>query len=793
MKKVITILIILNILSGLLFAQGTQRYTTSNPDRIAIFYFHCQDVPNERLISQEDLTAYFFGSNSPVRQFWTTVFTNSYHYTGEVFDPIEIPLTEEDFSPAQRGEALIDNIKEAMNGRLVINGFNEENFDKIIYLLGESSKFSAGEYRAFYDESSFDININGNEVSMPTLSCKGINFDEQPCFYADDWQRDEENKLISPPSNCYPVFKLWGQAIRYSLLHEWGHSLGMGHANLPCSDCNCDRYYESTCSGYFEFNTCRKDNDDIGHSMVEYGDVFDIMGGFRSFSMHFSAAMRDIAGLLPDNEKVVLNSNIKKWKITLDHLQKFDVFKRAAVIKIDKTIESPLIDIHRRDELQTKPTAKINLYAEYRLPALYDVNLKEPKLIKNTEGLMIRLALTDVNIDLTTYQEWGWESFSTNEYKEETEERYASKTWLLDMTPQDGRSTVTLNPGWEFYHDDWEVSIQNVHKTDDNKMAFGVEYGRKRRLGSGVYKTIFFPYESSESVHQPLLYSSGLGYKLEVKDGELTVSQNDNPDNITWKGSDYGIPVDPNIDKLSFNDGYLILTANDKVIFDSKTNGHPLAKLLITTEGKLVIVGEDGGEIWPTLKVETVKDTDGNVYSVKRMKDGKLWTTQNLKFQTHISPCYDKNESYCTQYGRLYTYEGANYACQQLGKGWRLPTYDEWLALFNQYGESIDANNYYSFDGTTAYSALIDGGTAGFNATLGGRFRIGEKYEYLGIAGFYWSSSMLYTAKGGGQYTLSQNNITFNKQKVRWQLGYPKLQPKAFNGKTLYSCRCIKD
>jgi uncharacterized protein (TIGR02145 family) len=123
----------------------------------------------------------------------------------------------------------------------------------------------------------------------------------------------------------------------------------------------------------------------------------------------------------------------------------------------------------------------------------------------------------------------------------------------------------------------------------------------------------------------------------------------------------------------------------------------------------------------------------------KQMADGKQWTTENLKIDAAGSYCYGDAETNCARYGRLYTWEAAQRACQSLGAGWRLPTEEEWHGLAKQYGglreESKDT-------GRAAYTQLLTGGSSGFNAVLGGnREEEGGQYARLDAHGFYWTAS----------------------------------------------------
>lgn len=123
----------------------------------------------------------------------------------------------------------------------------------------------------------------------------------------------------------------------------------------------------------------------------------------------------------------------------------------------------------------------------------------------------------------------------------------------------------------------------------------------------------------------------------------------------------------------------------------------------------------------------------------KRMPDGKLWMTGNLDVAATPSYCYDGSEQNCRRYGRLYTWASAQQACRGLGGGWRVPTAEEWRQLANHYGgirqETADL-------GKAAYTALVAGGSAGFNAVLGGgRTDKSGEYQRIDAHGFYWSAT----------------------------------------------------
>jgi uncharacterized protein (TIGR02145 family) len=123
--------------------------------------------------------------------------------------------------------------------------------------------------------------------------------------------------------------------------------------------------------------------------------------------------------------------------------------------------------------------------------------------------------------------------------------------------------------------------------------------------------------------------------------------------------------------------------------------------------------------------------------SSRRMADGKEWSTANLNVNASPSYCYGDAEENCRRYGRLYTWESAQRVCQSLGGGWRLPTDDEWRQMAKRYG-GISSDS--ADEGKAAFTALMSGGSSGFNAVLGGNHRAGQ-YERIEAHGLYWTAS----------------------------------------------------
>jgi uncharacterized protein (TIGR02145 family) len=135
---------------------------------------------------------------------------------------------------------------------------------------------------------------------------------------------------------------------------------------------------------------------------------------------------------------------------------------------------------------------------------------------------------------------------------------------------------------------------------------------------------------------------------------------------------------------------------------------------------------------------EEAQKASGMMYASKRMADGRQWMTHNVDVSMMPSYCYEDKELNCRQFGRLYTWESARRVCQSLGDGWQLPTNEEWRQLAKHYrGVRDDSND----GGKAAYSALVIGGSSGFNAVFGGGRSGDGQYARLNAHGFYWTAS----------------------------------------------------
>ena len=167
----------------------------------------------------------------------------------------------------------------------------------------------------------------------------------------------------------------------------------------------------------------------------------------------------------------------------------------------------------------------------------------------------------------------------------------------------------------------------------------------------------------------------------------------------------------------------------------------------------------------------TLKDLrDGLVYKtttidIPSKNYSEVWMAENLNFVTDNSWCgggSGTTEGDCSVYGRLYTWAAAvgmdedecgyGYTCG-LGsgdirgacpKGWHLPSYDEWDALFTAVGGSSTAGTKLKSATGWAWDDDISGNgtdTFGFSALPAGSRNISGYYGNEGYSALFRSSS----------------------------------------------------
>lgn len=186
----------------------------------------------------------------------------------------------------------------------------------------------------------------------------------------------------------------------------------------------------------------------------------------------------------------------------------------------------------------------------------------------------------------------------------------------------------------------------------------------------------------------------------------------------------------------------------------------------------------------------SVRDLEGNRYKTVRMI-GKTWMAENMKYNVGSgSYYYEEDPKNGERFGKLYGWSAAKTACNSLGKGWRLPSIEEWKSLLNHYGGYYDYTTHSAHgDYTRSYSALITQGSTGFDALLGGGYDdftpFDDRSFLMGDEGYYWSSTKIkeYTDDKRDGIWIALFDLDDQTAGIKIDVEYYYT----------YSCRCVKD
>lgn len=107
-----------------------------------------------------------------------------------------------------------------------------------------------------------------------------------------------------------------------------------------------------------------------------------------------------------------------------------------------------------------------------------------------------------------------------------------------------------------------------------------------------------------------------------------------------------------------------------------------------------------------------IDSRDGQTYKTVKIVD-QVWMAENLKYKMENSLCFDKKESNCNEFGRLYMWADAMKACPA---GWHLPSQAEWKSLLStvagETGNKLKAVSSWLYDDGTddvSFSAIPTG------------------------------------------------------------------------------------
>jgi len=164
-------------------------------------------------------------------------------------------------------------------------------------------------------------------------------------------------------------------------------------------------------------------------------------------------------------------------------------------------------------------------------------------------------------------------------------------------------------------------------------------------------------------------------------------------------------------------------------------------------------------------------DPEEQVYDVMRV-NGTLWMTENLDFANYgKSHCIN-----CEEHGRLYNWQQAKEACAALGKGWRLPTIEEWQELSLEEGSGYGVMGIGVSGKGNAKRSFKKIKESRWNLQFGG-IKSGRKAKQQGEEGWYWSRDLTNGDLDAFVFNFSKYGVIETLRDVQDEL----------------SCRCVRE
>lgn len=545
---------------------------------VAVLYVYPSDADANGVYTLEELIGHFDG---PIQSFWREQSYGRYDPEVDIFvwrlpvDTATVTGSSERYVPAMLADVLPDN------GYIDIPAYDPNQYAFTAILLGAVDGGFAGGF------GGYTLNVNG---VVDSLGIAGMTY-EYPgtVFYSPHVLFNYYGPPDQPPFDAFDDVPIGGHhggersfypelgiiGPDQTLLHEWGHALGLtSHANFWRSET------EPLYGGIY-WNRRRES---LWDQQYNYGNLFDIMGGNTGYALHINAFYKELLGWFLESEKVRLDSTRRNIRLHPYQSQQAGEAKTAFYPVPQGQFSRPL---------PFDSTLDYALYLEYRRPMGFDAHLGHPYMQANTEGLMI--CMTRRN--------------ERNEFL---------MSWLLDMSPdtvvhdpsptlitdgsfnEDDHHETTLNRGYSFYDAEMAITITNIRPDGDAGLDFDFETGPKPGMDSGVFRSGLYSGETQSTSDGVLLYSPRLRHRMELDASGELVTRRLSDDGVIWSGSAAGIPIDILADGIALVDGDLQLLDADRVIWNSGTQGHPESRLTITALGELRVVDTNDELIWPT-------------------------------------------------------------------------------------------------------------------------------------------------------------------------------------------------
>lgn len=212
---------------------------------------------------------------------------------------------------------------------------------------------------------------------------------------------------------------------------------------------------------------------------------------------------------------------------------------------------------------------------------------------------------------------------------------------------------------------------------------------------------------------------------------------------------------------------------------------------------------------------------DGQVYKAVKIGD-QIWMAENLKYKTDRSSCYNKLDSNCVKYGRLYLWSdamdsaatwstngrgcGNNKSCIPYGtvrgicpSGWHLPSKQEFETLISAVGDSVTAVK--KLKSTSGWKLKASNGTddygfsmlpAGMGKNMGGMtFFTDWEYDLEGEYASFWTAADFNSTSAYSAYTSDYDGIfhvawiaKISGRSVRCVMDDPSVTPQSSSSET---------
>ena len=180
-----------------------------------------------------------------------------------------------------------------------------------------------------------------------------------------------------------------------------------------------------------------------------------------------------------------------------------------------------------------------------------------------------------------------------------------------------------------------------------------------------------------------------------------------------------------------------------------------------------------GNQVWMKENLKTTRYNDGS--EIPLVTDYDLWTEL-----TTPAFCWYGNDSTNKEvYGALYNWYAVE-TKKLCPEGWHVPADSEWVKLKDFLGESGIAGDKLKEAGIAHWKSPNSEATneSGFSALPGGFRSFNGAFNYIWIAGYWWSST---------EYT--GTNVYFWNLRYKFSYLYKYIADKP-NG---FSVRCLKD